>query len=683
MSAGLLVALALALAAGAACVSPSTDCDTDADCPGRRCVDGSCTAVRCGDGIRGGVERCDLGPRNGVEGSGCDAACVEVSCGNGVVEPERGEECEPSAGDPDCRADCRLHLCGDGRQDPGEACDPPQEDGSCVPGCAAPVCGDGFVSTAIGERCDDGNDVDDDGCESNCQCARIVQLCGGDAFFAFLDQAGGVWVTGQDPVSLQTGPGRLGGGPTRLPDDRRVERISCGMRSLARFDGRGVRFDSVAGASGRGPLAPTTRAEDGTITLPDGSAIEALVASDSHVLVLDGQRRIWSWGPVPTSGQPSWLGRDGPATTPALVAAQGATFRSVAVAVEGSYAVRDDGQVVSFGANTYGQLGLGLAASELESTSTPTTIEGLSCCDRVHAGGHHAFAECRRLPGARPGEGRCEEGGQHHVWGFGEDYYGALGNGVMVGRPDVCDVRCEDDWGVSYGPEVCRTDAGYADGCALHPLAVPELVRGDDARLTLLAAGSHTVVLDASGAVSTFGMTRFGCSCPQPGSNYCASAVGLGDTECMARERPDEHPMRWNGAPLRAVGGAAARRAMAVVVEDGRVFVTGEDEGYKLGLPEPSGRVEACRYGCAERCTAAACSGGCGQLCGRDEACSAACNADCVAAGDGLGPRCVELCLAQCDGCVGGEASRLELTELFFCPDARGEPATIPGDCSP
>ena len=64
---------------------------------------------------------------------------------------------------------CRAPFCGDGVLDPGEACD----DGNNIDGdgCSAlctvePFCGDGVLDP--GEQCDDGNNVDGDGCSAVC-----------------------------------------------------------------------------------------------------------------------------------------------------------------------------------------------------------------------------------------------------------------------------------------------------------------------------------------------------------------------------------------------------------------------------------------------------------------------------------------------------------------------------------
>jgi cysteine-rich repeat protein len=102
------------------------------------------------------------------------------TCGNDIVEA--GEECDDGAANSDtapdtCRTDCQLPRCGDGVIDParGEVCD----DGNATAGdgCSADclsdeTCGNGVVDETIGEECDDGNLVDGDGCTSSCEWER-------------------------------------------------------------------------------------------------------------------------------------------------------------------------------------------------------------------------------------------------------------------------------------------------------------------------------------------------------------------------------------------------------------------------------------------------------------------------------------------------------------------------------
>ncbi len=95
----------------------------------------------CGNSVLDPLEQCDDG--NLVGGDGCEADCTTASspgCGNGIVNL------------------------------PGETCDPPGSTaggngGLCRGDCT--VCGDAVVDA--GEVCDDGNGIDGDGCESDCQ----------------------------------------------------------------------------------------------------------------------------------------------------------------------------------------------------------------------------------------------------------------------------------------------------------------------------------------------------------------------------------------------------------------------------------------------------------------------------------------------------------------------------------
>ncbi|MFC1827163.1 DUF4215 domain-containing protein, partial [Thermodesulfobacteriota bacterium] len=105
---------------------------------------------------------------NVYDGNDPDCAQPPV-CGNGTVES--GEQCDDgnTVNGDTCQADCQLPVCGDGIVDPDEQCD----DGNIVDGddcqadCQLPVCGDGILDA--GENCDDSNTASNDGCSSTCQ----------------------------------------------------------------------------------------------------------------------------------------------------------------------------------------------------------------------------------------------------------------------------------------------------------------------------------------------------------------------------------------------------------------------------------------------------------------------------------------------------------------------------------
>ncbi len=129
----------------------------------------------CGDGSLDDGEECDLGPDNGVAGSGCTDLCTANVCGDGVVEI--GEECDDgntAPGDgcsPGCQDEPGQGVCGDGSVENAEECD----DGNLIDGdgCEANctksplgICGDGILDW--NELCDDGNEIGEDGCEKDC-----------------------------------------------------------------------------------------------------------------------------------------------------------------------------------------------------------------------------------------------------------------------------------------------------------------------------------------------------------------------------------------------------------------------------------------------------------------------------------------------------------------------------------
>ncbi|MCA9719431.1 MAG: DUF4215 domain-containing protein [Myxococcales bacterium] len=116
------------------------------------------------------------------DGLSCiEAVCIPASCGNGEIEPEFGEECDPGvADDPMCELDCTLKpTCGNGQLEVGEPCDDGNDNNNdaCLNTCEPNTCGDGYL-WAETEECDDGADNDDEGaCLSTCESARC-----GDAY---------------------------------------------------------------------------------------------------------------------------------------------------------------------------------------------------------------------------------------------------------------------------------------------------------------------------------------------------------------------------------------------------------------------------------------------------------------------------------------------------------------------
>ncbi len=132
----------------------------------------------CGDGIVNGTEECEDG--NYVDGDGCNSICMFEVCGNGIVD--FGEECDGGAG---CSSSCQYEFIV------------PDDDGQIVCGVdgvcrdgggrvVVPSCGDGTQNISLGEQCDDGNNVSQDGCSSICKfeyCGDEIITLNGNGYY--------------------------------------------------------------------------------------------------------------------------------------------------------------------------------------------------------------------------------------------------------------------------------------------------------------------------------------------------------------------------------------------------------------------------------------------------------------------------------------------------------------------
>jgi hypothetical protein len=138
----------------------------------------------CGDGQLNGPETCDDGANDGTYAS-CTPECAPApKCGDGNVDTDYGEECDPNQTSIDptqqCSTGCRwVGGCGDGQPQAGEDCDEGDlfntgEYGGCTPSCHyGPRCGDGVVNGDGLEKCDDGIlDNSYGGCTPQCQLAK-------------------------------------------------------------------------------------------------------------------------------------------------------------------------------------------------------------------------------------------------------------------------------------------------------------------------------------------------------------------------------------------------------------------------------------------------------------------------------------------------------------------------------
>jgi cysteine-rich repeat protein len=178
----------------------SLACDTN--CTNAFCGDGDLNATRgetCDDGNASDADSC---PSSNVDGNlTASGHCLVATCGDGFVCTDGAtcttgpaglpEECDDAGESATCDTDCSVAYCGDSQVNPlqvadhpgGEICDDGNllDNDGCDSNCTVTGCGNGVVTS--GEGCDDDNLVDGDGCDSNCEptgCGNGVITAGED-----------------------------------------------------------------------------------------------------------------------------------------------------------------------------------------------------------------------------------------------------------------------------------------------------------------------------------------------------------------------------------------------------------------------------------------------------------------------------------------------------------------------
>ncbi|HEX4338166.1 MAG TPA: hypothetical protein VH062_19795 [Polyangiaceae bacterium] len=323
------------------------------------------------------------------------------------------------------------------------------------------------------------------------------------------------------------------------------------------------------------PLATVVELGDATasvdpVTLPllhdesGPSDVTALVAGAHHVLALDADHRVWSWGDD-SAGQ---LGTpDGSHDAPELVDVplEGAAgIAQIAARANQSFALRSDGAVFAWGDNTYAALGIGDGAL----ADHPTRVTGLAHIVRVAAGDRHGLA--------------LDQNGT--VWSWGQNLAGELGT-----RPSATLMRTPAQIpGVSG---VTFIAAGAFHNATID-LVGTALMWGDGSHAQLGnggIAGSFARVAAALSVpdVVTLSLGRFSTLALRAGGSVWsygdASACQLG---------PGTVPGIWTPMsvtlPVSVTAIAAGDYHGLALGTDGNVYGWGDDSRGALGVPGPS-----------------------------------------------------------------------------------------------
>jgi alpha-tubulin suppressor-like RCC1 family protein len=297
------------------------------------------------------------------------------------------------------------------------------------------------------------------------------------------------------------------------------------------------------GGNGSGQLgdgSTTDRRSRVQVAFPAGIRIVQVSAYQDHVLALDTNGDVWSWG----RGHRGQLG-DGSTSdrdTPARLSL-GVAVVEVTAGQEQSFAVTSSGGVLAWGANDRGQLGDGTTKGSL----TPETITLPGSPRVVDIAGGAAFTA------ALTDDGQVFEWGAREITG-GPGVNTPISAGsfdgarvVALAAGDTHILALDDQgrvwtWGDnSYG------QLGRSGGSSSTPAQISLPASG----ATIAAAGSFSLALLSDGTLASWGRNRFG---------------QLGDGTHADRSTPELVP-GLAGAEI--VGVAAGRDSVAVLVSHG------------------------------------------------------------------------------------------------------------------
>ncbi|MEV5571818.1 Ig-like domain repeat protein [Spirillospora sp. NPDC052269] len=231
--------------------------------------------------------------------------------------------------------------------------------------------------------------------------------------------------------------------PVALPEGVSLTQIAAGhSHSLGlTSDGRVLAWGNNSNGQ-LGDDSTTTRRTPVWVHLPGGVTITQISAGSFQSMALTSDGRVLAWGQ-------NNLGQLGDGTTitrpaPVLVALPlDVTITQISSGSQHNLGLTSDGRVLSWGWNSSGQLGDGTTTQRL--TPVPVALPPGVTIDQIDSGYYHNLA-------------LTSDG---HVLGWGDNYYGAVGDGSTTQRNSPVPVA------LPPGVTITQVSAGYYQSLAL------------------------------------------------------------------------------------------------------------------------------------------------------------------------------------------------------------------------
>jgi len=274
---------------------------------------------------------------------------------------------------------------------------------------------------------------------------------------------------------------------------------------------------------------------------------------------------------------------------------------------EFSLALLNDGKVVAWGSNSEGQLGVGSKGGQLE---TPLEVKGLSGVTAISAGSSESLALLEdgkvmawgKNQFGQLGDGKTEDSDEPvEVKGLSEVVAISAGLGYSLALLKDGKVMAwggnetgELGDGTSKGPEECHDKRGTAEievSCSTTPLEVKGLTE----RVTAISAGAAALALLEGGTVMAWGAN---------GSGELGDGSMGGPEKCQTiKENGEEFEAPCSANPvdvkgLSKVTAVSSRIAAMALLEDSKVMAWGFNMQGQLG--DSSSGPEDCRKEPAE-----------------------------------------------------------------------------------
>ena len=276
---------------------------------------------------------------------------------------------------------------------------------------------------------------------------KFVEVSAGGLFSLALDEEGNLWSAGANGV------GQLGDGTTvdkntlvqiTNSDGTKFTKISAGLTHSLAIDENGTLW--TWGHNSKGQLGNGTTTNSSTpIKIGEGTKVIEISAGNECSFAIDETGKLYAWG----ANEQSKLGLGDEETklTPVLI--EGDTiFKKVEASTGEGYtlAIDEAGNLYTWGANTYGQLGNG----SFESKKVPTKIEEGKTFEKIDAGYNTSFAIDTNK----------------NLWSFGANGNGELGDGTqeLTNTPKQV-LTNVTSVGASWNHTIMLTEGGSLKAC--------------------------------------------------------------------------------------------------------------------------------------------------------------------------------------------------------------------------